>query len=691
MKTLIMLIGALCACAGATARPLVLESTEVVPAYSRDFGFAGDEVISTDSAGIPNTDPERFRTTADLYRRGADGKWVFVQNLATDTGVEWPAFAAMTPSVAAVSMPNGLRVFERSSSGWTESAVDPASRIQGGKVDVVGNTILVNGATSCSSQASVLTRGTTGVWAISAHLVAPGGGCIDGLDLDEGQAIAHISYGEDVPSNAVIYQRSGSSWNAVATLEPQDSGLKYGPVVALRGALAIVADRYRGPNVYRRDSAGGWQPAGLLPNPDSYDNGQETSSIAISDQFIVQESWSNNWRAAVLNVFRRQADQTFQHVAILAGAPGDAHIDGTRVVASYYTDVHVFQLPNSFDVPPLVQDDFESGNAQQWTVMPGSQFAVVNDEQTHFYRQSSVAGDAGAIYPGDMTNQHVSADIRPLAFNGSGRWVGLMTRYTDPSNYYYVTLRNTDVLSLRRVVNGVITQLASYRMTASLQWHRIELESSGTYQTVYVDGNLVMYAFDSALSHGHAGIRTYRASADFDNVVVSPGPVAGLESTDRVATGGSWTPTWGWGSPNFSQTQADSGDARATSGLPREDMSVQATVTFDGVSATGTPWAGLLARYVDDRNYYYVTVRANEISLRKLTNGAITVLDHESFTRSPGTPIDLRLEAIGDRLRVYVDDVLRLEHAGAEVVAGKAGVMTYRAAATFSNYVAREP
>ena len=75
----------------------------------------------------------------------------------------------------------------------------------------------------------------------------------------------------------------------------------------------------------------------------------------------------------------------------------------------------------------------------------------------------------------------------------------------------------------------------------------------------------------------------------------------------------------------------------------------------------------------------------------ELTNGAITVLEHESFTRPIGTSINLRLEAIGDRLRVYVCDQLRLEHAGAEVVAGKAGVMTYRAAATFSNYVAREP
>ena len=40
MKALLLLVGAVCAAAVCTARPLVLESTEVLPAYSTDFGFA---------------------------------------------------------------------------------------------------------------------------------------------------------------------------------------------------------------------------------------------------------------------------------------------------------------------------------------------------------------------------------------------------------------------------------------------------------------------------------------------------------------------------------------------------------------------------------------------------------------------------------------------------------------------------
>jgi len=38
-----------------------------------------------------------------------------------------------------------------------------------------------------------------------------------------------------------------------------------------------------------------------------------------------------------------------------------------------------------------------------------------------------------------------------------------------------------------------------------------------------------------------------------------------------------------------------------------------------------------------------------------------------------------------------VNDELRLEHAGADIVAGKVGLMTYKASAKFENSVAYEP
>jgi hypothetical protein len=592
-------------------------------------------------------------------------------------------------------MPSGLQIWERTSSGWVQANVDPAARNGGAGVDVAAGTVMYHKSDAdpfCSTYAVALTRQSNGVWAISGRLDAPAGTCIDDLDLDAGRAIFRVHDANTEASSAVIYELSGSIWNLVATFAPTGSTVKFRAAVALRGDLALVSASARGTHVYRRSTAG-WQFAGYLPSPDSYDGGQDAAEISISDQYVVQQGWSNNRRDSVVYAFRRLADQSFQHVANLVTRDGltTPRISGARVIAPFGPDLYEFNLPANITVPAAVQDDFESGAAAAWTTMPGSQFAIVNNGQTHVYRQSSVTTDGGAIHPADFTNQHVSADIRPIAWQGSDRFVALFTRYTNAGNYYYASWRTSGLLQLRRMVNGAFTTLATYQLPMTTTWHRLGLESSGTLHNLYVDGILVASANDATHTHGRSGMRTSHLSADFDNVVVTPGPLADLASFGRVATGGNWGGYWATGGSSFTQTLPDSGDARAVSGLPREDAAVQSTVTFGTGSTTGTPWVGLIVRYVDSRNYYYVTLRANELSLRKLTNGAVTVLDNEPFTRQPGVPVHLRLEAVGDRLRVYVNDVLRLEHAGAQIAAGKVGVMTYRASASFENYWAYEP
>ena len=83
--------------------------------------------------------------------------------------------------------------------------------------------------------------------------------------------------------------------------------------------------------------------------------------------------------------------------------------------------------------------------------------------------------------------------------------------------------------------------------------------------------------------------------------------------------------------------------------------------------------------------------KTHELSLRKLTDGANTELGTVPFPVTLGQPYLLRVDAIGDRLRVYVDDVLFIERPVSDIVVGKVGVMTYRTAATFSQYTAYEP
>src|SRR4051812_20466362 len=146
MKSLLMLLGALCACTAVTARPMVIESQALLPAYSEDFAFAGDELISTRWQTVPNTSypDEEFYTFATLYRRGTDGKWTLAKELSRVRGTNYGARVGMTSSVTAITMPSGLQIWERAASGWVRAKVYGASQLVGEHVDVVGNTVLVS-------------------------------------------------------------------------------------------------------------------------------------------------------------------------------------------------------------------------------------------------------------------------------------------------------------------------------------------------------------------------------------------------------------------------------------------------------------------------------------------------------------------------------------------------------------------
>jgi len=60
----------------------------------------------------------------------------------------------------------------------------------------------------------------------------------------------------------------------------------------------------------------------------------------------------------------------------------------------------------------------------------------------------------------------INAHIRLDSFaTPSGAWFGLLARYVDARNYYYLTVRSSNVLQIRKLVNGVTTQLKSVSFT----------------------------------------------------------------------------------------------------------------------------------------------------------------------------------------------------------------------------------
>ena len=342
--------------------------------------------------------------------------------------------------------------------------------------------------------------------------------------------------------------------------------------------------------------------------------------------------------------------------------------------------VSYLELPATLPTPPAVIQSTFNADAAGWTAVSG-QFATApaqtgSGNPGRVYRQSSITGEAIAtLNNSDWTNQAVEADIRPTQFSGNDRWVGLATRFTDAANYYYVTARRSGNLLLRRKVNGVFTTLASAPLQVAINTdYRLRLEAAGDRLRVFVNGVKVLEAHDAALSHGRAALITYMAKADFDNVVVTPSPSTPIYA-DRFNNFNSvdWdeTPTGAWLAPVFDdlgggysfglrQTSV-AGDARIATGVPTDDQVVQFTA-IPRSFAGNDRWFGVMARFVDASNYYYMTVRSsNTLSLRKLTNGAITVLATVPLTVSADTSYALRLEAVGSQLRGYVNGRLLLE------------------------------
>lgn len=166
-----------------------------------------------------------------------------------------------------------------------------------------------------------------------------------------------------------------------------------------------------------------------------------------------------------------------------------------------------------------------------WQQVAG-QWARVNVNGSWVSRQSDVTGGAravilgggsGANSPGTFGDQIVQADLRVTQFSGADRWVGLLARYIDDTNYHYVTLRNSGTVSIRRLVNGNIQTLAStsHAVTTNVTY-RVRFESVGTQLRAYVNDVLLLEATDPTLLPRitSAGVGMYKAAAHFDNFSV---------------------------------------------------------------------------------------------------------------------------------------------------------------------------
>lgn len=101
---------------------------------------------------------------------------------------------------------------------------------------------------------------------------------------------------------------------------------------------------------------------------------------------------------------------------------------------------------------------------------------------------------------------------------------------------------------------------------------------------------------------------------------------------------------------------------------------------------------GLVTHYADEDDFIDVTFRSsNRVSLRRLLHGQIQTLGEQPLNVTPGSWYTLRMESVGNSLRMIVNGTLlaTASHVGPPV--GQIALATYKASADFDDFLAYQP
>lgn len=732
MLRLSLIAIALIASAAASARPMIIHQSQTLQPPAGYYFFGYEVAIDGDwaivMAATRSATPANPQETHDalLYHR-VNGQWTLDRTLVRRVSTTYPPrelvyfrSVAMNNGVAAIGS-NPTHIFKRTNNTWAEIA-HPFTAPQGdpdwvsGELMWDGNALLATKPPCCYNPQP------------------PWGALISRLNVDGGwSALERLSSGDTNCTHDPV--RWGFSGDTVVTATwPNDiqtatdqlhifrrSGITWMPTVAIGGGngmgdvrgneIFIPSRLHTGTAVYRNDDS--LTVVDVLRTV-SASYGESWSSYAFmhSNDVFVQAG----------DVFRKNVAGNYEHVAILKprgnyGLTGDAKINGQRLISPVYRDYSssnpaavIFDLPTTYTPSRVIATGFENGRPPPFSPQLGSFAVATKTNGNHVYRQSSPTGEYRALLNNsDWEEQSIEADIKPTAFGSSYGWAGLAVRHLDDANYYAVALGYPGVVELRFVRNGVSTTMMQKPLpiVAGRSYH-VSLQAYGTMITVRIDGKEFLWSTEAQrIPKGSAALLGNETTADYDNVVVAEvgqrpifglfysncyGPLTSARSPEWTINGtGNWSCASETGQ-NIMQQTSIAGDARAMVGTPTDDQIVTTRARATVFGAGQDRWFGIAARYVDASNYYFLSVRnSNTLSLRKVVNGAVTVLGTVSFTVRPNTWYDLRLDAVGNELRGFINGAQVLTATDASHASGQGGIVTYRTAAEYANYLAWQP
>jgi len=248
---------------------------------------------------------------------------------------------------------------------------------------------------------------------------------------------------------------------------------------------------------------------------------------------------------------------------------------------------------------------------------------------------------------------------------------------------------------------GQFTTLASAATPVSVGVkYRLRFQAIGSQFRVYLNEALVLTAIDYWQVQGTVGVMTSRAAVDYDNVIVSPSPYTTIVKDDF---NDQELGPWPYPSANgVYSLRYEGGHARITVGAPTADQIIQFRVRANSFVDLQSSSVGALMRWQDERDHAFVNWQGRGvITLARRVNGAVQTLALAKVPIAVGQWYTLRVEVVGTKTRVFVDNQQVLSSnadlgpvansLGRDEGIGQVGVSTYKATADFDDFNSYQP
>jgi hypothetical protein len=352
-----------------------------------------------------------------------------------------------------------------------------------------------------------------------------------------------------------------------------------------------------------------------------------------------------------VGLYSSSTDPIDNFVAQFIGGPAASHPTRTAI-----------RFRDGFELP----DNTSLAAIPGWQIVTGGD-VTIKDGQAKIPVNASLS-IALVTSPASLGDVAVEADVPVVADTR----VGLVARYTTAGYYRALLYFYPSGLTYSAKIDWINADTSLVQVspsivisTSTLTNHHVNFELLGDILTLYVDGAEIRSGKDDTFTGlGQVGLWGDQG-ATFDNFLV--------RSIDQVAAdafgpSGNLAPTWTAQNGGFMQVD---GHAQGTQSLqnvatmngPRlADVSVSATLTVANVAGHLT---GVILRYQDANDYLTAVIfdsgGAVYVKIVQYVNGnATTPLPPVLLSGvNVGDAVDIRFEALGDQLLLWVNGVLK--------------------------------